>query len=233
MSLWETLGAAAAGGVGGGIITVGLQQAIQKYRSPSLELDWFTNQGTTPAIVERKISTNSADTQHGRLITNRLAKDIHLILKNNGKAPARECQVKADIHEGTSKNPQPIRLGTRINPPLLYKELEMSERMRKRTVPFQINRDDYILIDLLRLDYKKEFYEGEDDESVRDISLNTLASFRNFEFEVGVKYNFKVTVTSANADPVEFRLVLEWDGSIENDDILNSINRSDSGTLYL
>lgn len=232
MPLIETLGSAVAGG----IATVALQQGIKRYRKPRLHLKWFRNRGREISVVDRTISKKQVDTQHGKLFTENLTKDVHLSLKNTGRSAAKECSIKAEVYEGPSRNPQPVRLGTRINPPILYEDLNKSEQIRERTSSFRLNPDDRVLVDLLRLSYRKSYYEDKEEADSTDpteMSLHTLESFRNIEFKKYIKYNIRVTVTASNARPARMGIVLDWDGEASDKSIRSSMTTVDPNTLYL
>ncbi|MCO8266565.1 hypothetical protein NKF06_08205 [Haloferax sp. AB510] len=234
MPLWETAATALAGGLGGGIITVGAQQFLRQRNAPALALDWYSNQAASPSILTRIIDKQEArfenipDTE-----TRYKAKDIHLILENTGRTPARECQVKAEIYEGGSRNPQPVRLGTRINPPILYEGLSRGEQIRERTAPFQVNRNDSVLIDLLRLSYEEIVDESDSKTETTNESLHTLASFRQIQFDPNTKYTLHVTVTAANAAPAKFGLTLQWDGSVDDQALRDALNKTEPDVVYL
>jgi hypothetical protein len=234
MPLWETAATALAGGVGRGVITVGAQQFLRRRNAPALALDWYSNQAASPAILTRIIDKQEArfanipDTE-----TRHKAKDIHLILENTGRTPARECQVKAEIYESGSRNPQPVRLGTRINPPILYEGLSKGEQIRERTAPFQVNRNDSVLIDLLRLSYEEIDDERDSKTEASNGSLHTLASFRQIEFAPNTKYTLHVTVTAANAKPARFGLTLQWDGSVGDQALQDALKKTEPDVVYL
>jgi SPX domain protein involved in polyphosphate accumulation len=233
MPLWETAATALAGGVGGGLITVGAQQILRRRNAPALTLDWYSNQATSPVILTRIIDKqevqfeNISDTE-----TRHKAKDIHLLLENTGRTPVRECQVKAEIYEGGSRNPQPVRLGTRINPLILYEGLSKGEQIRERTASFQVNRNDSVLIDLLRLSYEEIDDRNNNKTETSNGSLHTLASFRRIEFVPNTKYTLHVTVTAANAKPAKFGLTLQWDGSVEDHALQDALNKTDPDVVY-
>lgn len=234
MPLWETAATALAGGVGGGLITVTAQRLIRRHNAPSLTLDWYSNQAASPAILTRIIDKQEAQFENiPDAETRHKAKDIHLLLENGGRTPAKECQVKTEIYEGGTRNPQPVRLGTRINPPILYEGLSKGEQIRKRTAPFQVNRDDSVLIDLLRLSYE-EIDDGNDNKTeTTNESLHTLASFRQVEFEPSTNYTLHITVTAANAKPAKFGLTLQWDGSVDDHALRDAFNKTEPDVVYL
>lgn len=234
MPLWETAGAALAGGVGGGLFTVGAQQLIRRRNAPTLTLDWYSNQAASPVLIDRTIETEEAHIDNlPDSATHHRAKDVHLLLENAGRTPARECQVKAEIYQGGSRIPQPVRLGTRINPPILYEGLDRGERIRERTAPFQVNRADSVIIDLLRLSYRETTAEDDSATDINDVSLHTLGSFRQIEFQPDTKYTLHVTVTASNADPAEFGLTLEWDGSPDKHAFRDAIHQVEPDIVYL
>ncbi len=230
MSLLETAGAALAGGIGGGIVTLIGRELVQRYRSPELTLDWLNSQSNSPAIVSREINTEKTNIDNIPEIEKQIrTRDIHLSLKNTGRSPARECQIKADIYKEGHKVPISVRLGNRMKPPILYEN--PVESAHERTAPFQVNRNDKVIIDLLRLIYSKETINNR--KKLKEVSMRTLSSFRPFKFDSGKKYTIHITATAANAEPAKFGLTLEWSGGSEEESIRKSITKTDPNTIHI
>ena len=220
MAIIESLASA----VMGGIVTLGGREILSAYRRPKISLDLYELDGIRPFVVDRQLNKSVIDTQHGRLINIEMAKDIHIIVGNTGYRPAKGCEATMNIKEDGTEVPNPIRLGWRKRPPILYQNLDFGEQMRQRTAPMDINRESKALLDILRLKYEKRKYKEEKEFKKECKDLTTLSAFRNHDFQKNIQYEIEITVTSANTNPESIELRLKWDGGYKNEDLQSAIS---------
>lgn len=218
---------AVAGGVVGGATSLIGREAIRVYRRPRLSLDLYEAKGARPYIVTRSIDETSLNKGGQKILEQKMAKDIHLIVENKGYRAVQGCEATMDVFEEDEEIPKSIRLGWRKRPPVLYQDLDSeSEAMRQRTAPFVINRKSEAQLDLLRCRYaitRDAKTREKLDEKVE--KLTTLSSFRSHDFENDTEYRLEVTVTSSNADPEDITLRLNWDGQIDDESLEDAIRK--------
>lgn len=210
-------------GFGGGASLL-LREGVRYYRRPRLVIDLYEAQGEQPYFPSRNLGKARVHLDDQKVTRYNRTKDIHLSVSNGGLRPARGCEVTMDIYEEGKEIPKPIRLGWRKRRPVLYDELSDPEGMRQRTAPFDINRRDDALLDVLRLHYF-EFQSEQTEEVVkREVDkLTTLASFRPHEFDPETDYRLEITLTGSNVNPSSISLNLHWNRGLEDEDLQSAI----------
>jgi hypothetical protein len=216
--------------IAGGVTTIVAQETIKYWRSPSISVGLYEAKAVEPYIPHREGTPSKLATGQRDVLRRRLYKDIHLIVSNTGKKPARGCEATMDIFKDGEEIPKPIRLGWRRRPPILYMNEDQdegynSDTMRQRTGPCDINRKDSAKLDLLRLSVEVTEYPNEETTKEMNVDkLTTLSSFRNHDFDPNKKYRLDVSVTSSNADPAEISLQLNWNGEYGDEDLREAIS---------
>jgi hypothetical protein len=216
------LGDLAVAGAGGAVAVL-LREGVRVIRTPRFDIDHYEAQGERPHIPRRIMSEDPVDISGERAVKREVALDLHLSIGNIGYKPAKRCEVSLDIYEEGELLPKPIRLGSRRKPPKLY-EKQTPESLRDRISPFDINKKDAVLVDLLRLRFIE--YEKKSTENIVHKHLNkltTLSSFESHDFKMDTDYMLEINVTGANANPKTARIELNWNGGIEVEDLKSSI----------
>jgi len=174
----------------GALAAVILREGFIWIWRPRLEVDFEEFGGKKPYVHQ---FTETGSSMMFQQVPPRAIRVLRLRVHDGGGRAAEACEAKLEVRRDGALDPAVFILHWARRDPRIFKELDQVY------APVTINRGGSEALDVLRL--------AESSQRIESISTQT------FWFEPNVKYELTVVITSANAGPVAFRMMLEWDGA--------------------
>ena len=175
-----------------------LREVWEHWRRPRLTVDFEERDKQKPYILDLTIGPRISNVPSK-------AKFIRLVVHNNGRKPAMDCEAKMVIIKGEDRETLTPVLHWARRDHIIY---ETPERIY---APIHVNRADEEPLDLFSLPYEpgKSLGPGAWIESM---------SARPYQFERNTTYRIQVTVYGNNTVSKPFQFTLHWDGTLEGFD---------------